>query len=163
MKTYPLLCLSLLVLGGCRAKTALPGLENDPVALPAAPEITPETVIQSPFQVTARANQNEFEAGKPIELEIEIKNISEKPADLHFSSGQSFDFSAVRTGDKDFVWSYGMNKRFIQALRTVTLEAGKSLDFKTTWNNVKEGTYIMGARITANGGLEAAPFQIIVK
>ena len=152
-----LLGLSAALLPGCRAKTLLPGAANTDMVVPPVP------MPQSPFQVTARANKSEFAAGEAVELEIEIKNNSEQSADLNFSSGQKFDFSATREGEKQQIWSYGMNKRFMQMLQTVTVEAGKSLEFQTVWKGAKPGKYTISAIITANSGLEAAPFEIVVK
>ncbi len=154
-----LLGVSAVLLPGCRAKNLLPGTANTDLVI--APVSAP--MPQSPFQITARANKTEFAAGEAVELEIEIKNTSDQSADLNFQSGQKFDFSATREGEKQAMWSYGMNKRFMQMLQTVPLEAGKSLEFKTVWNGAAPGKYTIGARITANGGLEAAPFPIVVK
>lgn len=157
--------LSASLLPGCRAKTSLPGASSTDLLVAPVPPVAapPDPMPQSPFQITARANQTDFEVGKPIEFEIEIKNISDQTADLNFKSGQKFDFSAQREGEKQAVWSYGMNKRFMQSLQTVSLEAGKSLRFETAWDGAKPGIYTIGARIMANGGLEATPFQLVVK
>lgn len=162
-----LIGLSAAFLPGCRAKNPLTGVGSEPIPvqpMPAPPiPVQPEPMPKSPFQVSARAGAAQFAVGKPVELAIEIKNSSSKAAELKFSSGQNFDFSATRVGDADFVWSYGMNKRFIQSMRTTSLEAGKTLSFTTVWTGAAAGTYTIKARITANGGLEAAPFQIVVK
>lgn len=162
-----------LLLAGCRAKTLAPGAS--PLdALPALPAptsaptptatVAPQTTPQSaaPFSVTARATNATVQAGAPIALEIEIKNATAQPQTLEFSSGQSFDFFATRAGETESVWSYGMNKRFIQMLRSQTLDAGKSLRFTTTWNGAAPGRYTVAGRITANGGLDAAPFEVVV-
>ena len=152
-----LLVLGASILPGCRAKNSLPtGNPTDalPVPLPA-----PAT----PFEVSARAKKAEFAAGKPVELEIEIKNVSDKTQTLQFSSGQSFDFSATRGGEKESAWNWAMNKMFMQALRSVKLESGKSQKFDAVWENAAPGRYLVMGSIAANGGLEAAPFLVVVK
>ena len=161
------LALSTSVLAGCRAKTSLPGAGAQPAAdqpvkeLPIVTDTTPPTNTD-PFTVTARAIQAEVKARKPIELEIEVKNTSQKTATLNFSSGQSFDFSATREGEKETAWSWSMDKMFAQALRSQPLEAGKSETFKAQWENAPVGRYTIKGVITANGGLSAAPFTVVV-
>ena len=159
--------LSLALLSGCRAKIPLLGAPQGTgpmAALPAVPDPMPQTPLpQTPFEISARAAKSEFVGGEIVALTLEIKNISAQAATLNFRSTQKFDFSATHVGEAGEVWSYGMNKRFMAALRTDTLEAGQSLKFETVWNSAKPGTYLIHAQIKANGGLQAAPFQIVVK
>lgn len=162
------LALSATVVAGCRAKSSLPGAGNgqtdalQPVKeLPIATDTTPPATT-GPFAVTARAVETEVKAGKPVALEIEVKNISPETATLNFSSGQSFDFSATREGEKKPVWIWSMDKLFAQALRSQQLEAGKSLKFTAQWEDAPAGRYTIQGTITANGGLNAAPFTVVV-
>ncbi len=162
MKTLQLLPI-LLIVGavapGCRAKNPMNPPATEPVLVPvdAAP------LPKSPLEVSARANKSQFAVGEPIEFAIEVKNVSAEAIDLNFTSGQKFDFFATRKGEKEAIWSYGMNKRFIQSLKTVSLEAGKSLDYSTVWQGAAAGKYKINSLVKANGGLEAAAFEIVVK
>ncbi len=171
MKNCPKLLLALLVcctfLSSCRAKRALPGAENTEIMT--APMIAPSKPMKNtpnaemPLVVTARASKQQFLGKEAVELQIEVKNTSQKMLALQFNSGQSFDFSATPVGKTEPIWSWGMNKRFMQALRTVELESGKSLPFTATWMGAAPGTYTMVGTITANGGLKAEPFQVVIQ
>ncbi|HEX9997739.1 MAG TPA: BsuPI-related putative proteinase inhibitor [Abditibacterium sp.] len=162
ISTLTLLVLGASILSGCRAKNSLPGAGN-PGGNPTDALPVPKPAPSTPFQVSARAKKAEFAVGKPVELQIEIKNVSDKTQTLQFSSGQSFNFSATREGEKDTAWNWAMDKMFTQALRSQPLEAGKSLKFDATWENATPGRYLVTGSITANGGLDAAPFLVIVK
>lgn len=162
MKTQQLLPIFLVlgaVLPGCRAKNPMNPSASEPVLVPVVSAPLPK----SPLETSARANKSQFAVGEAIEFSIEIKNTSTEAIDLNFTSGQKFDFFATRAGEKEAIWSYGMNKRFIQSLKTVSLEAGKTLDYSTVWQGAAAGKYTISALIKANGGIEAAPFQIVVK
>lgn len=159
--------LSTAVLAGCRAKTSLPGAGGGGVVVgqptQELPIVTPPvTTTTGPFAVTARAVQAEVKAGKPVDLEIQVKNISKETATLNFSSGQSFDFSATREGEKEPAWTWSMDKMFTQALRSQEVEAGKSETFKAQWENVPAGRYTIQGTLTTNSGLKAAPFTVVV-
>lgn len=167
MKTFVavtlLAALAPTLLTGCRARTSLPGAGGfDPmpafVPLP-APAADPAPMPKVPFEITMQSTQKD---DAPIELSIEIKNVTAQTIELNFTSGQKFDFSATPAGATDAVWSYGMNKRFIQSLSTVALEPGKPLHFETTWKDAKPGKYTIRAVIKANGGMESTPFEIEV-
>lgn len=139
------------------------GIKASPFKLTVKPASTPAlraAMPKSPFTITTSCDQNNDAL---IKLSLEIKNSTQKPIELKFTSGQKFDFIATPVGATEAVWSYGMNRRFTQALSTMSLEPGKSLQFETTWEDAKPGKYLIRAVIKANNGIEAAPFEFEVK
>jgi hypothetical protein len=164
------MALSASIVTGCRAKSSQPGEGNGEAAIGQLTQELPivttpvatDPTTAGPLVVTARALQSEVKAGRPVELEIEVRNVSKETAILKFSSGQSFDFSATREGEKEPVWTWSMDKMFMAALRSQPFEAGKSETFTAKWENAPEGHYTIQGKITANGGLNAAPFSVVV-
>jgi hypothetical protein len=165
------LALSASILPAYSAATPIPGAGNgnldmakpipQPVAVdpPAPAQPTPGT----PFTVTAGAKRSEYKAGKPIELEIEIKNTSKDLAEIQFSSSQRYNFFATREGETEPSWNWSANRSFAQAVGTEKIALGGSIKFKDVWENATPGTYTVSAVITGNGGLNAPPFTLIVK
>ncbi len=167
LSLFAALLLGGALLGGCRAKTSLPGAGNgDPTNAPviSVPVPMKKPPVTAPdLLVTARATKAQWSVGESVELQIEVKNTSEKVQILGFNSGQRFDFSATREGETEPIWSWARNKRFIQSLRTEELSPGKSLQFSAQWEGAAPGRYTINAVITANGRLKAEPFSVVVQ
>jgi hypothetical protein len=126
------------------------------------PALTPSTSA-TPFTVTAGAKKSEYKAGRPVELEIEIKNTSKDLAEIQFSSSQRYNFSATRDGETEPSWNWSANRSFAQAVGTEKIAPGGSIKFKDVWENPTSGTYTVQGVITGNGSLNAPPFTLIVK
>ncbi|PQV63611.1 Intracellular proteinase inhibitor [Abditibacterium utsteinense] len=169
MKNQPIflwmLLLSGTVLAGYRAKTSFSEASETTTApeFPASQIMKSTPITDLALVVTARASKSKFLSQEPIELEIEVKNTSDKTVVLQFNSGQNFDFSATQEGRSEIMWRWSRNKRFIQALRLQQLEAGKSLQFAAKWESAAPGRYIIGGIIAANGGLKAESLSIVVQ
>jgi hypothetical protein len=71
-----------------------------------------------------------------VRLTLHVTNTSGAPIDLEFTSGQRYDFQIAEV-DGDLVgetlWTWSMDKSFMQALGTETLEPGGSLRFTEEW------------------------------
>lgn len=63
-----------------------------------------------------------------IEMKITIKNDSEKDIFIEYTSGQKFDFQLL-DADKNTLWTWSANKMFIQALSTMEIKAGETVEF----------------------------------
>ncbi len=75
------------------------------------------------LQATAR--------GDSVVFVLQVTNTSEVPVDLHFRSGQSYDF-VVLSGERE-VWRWSEGQMFTQALRHERLQAGQTLRFEEAW------------------------------
>lgn len=146
------------------------------------PTIAMEAPIQKPLQangiaqpsdneafaVTASAIKATYERGETPQFTIEIQNTSDKEATLVTGSGQKFDFAAHKIGadgkaEAKATWKWSADKMFTMALVTKKLAPGEKQSFKATWPEAPAGKFEIRGLITANGGIEAAPFIIDIK
>jgi hypothetical protein len=116
----------------------------------------------SPFMVQAKAVQTAPKAGEVLDLVIEVKNTSDTLQTLRFTSGKRFDFQAFKPGETEPIWTWSAGRMFTQMLRDQLIEPGATATFKAKWPAPPQGKFSIRAKITANGGLEAAPFTIEV-
>ena len=131
------------------------------------PDISQPTE-KTAFAVTAAAIKETVERGESPEFTIEIQNISNKNATLVSGSGQKFDFSAFKIGAKGEVeskptWKWSSGMMFTMAIVSKNLAPNEKFSYKATWKDAPAGKYQIKGLITANGGIEAAPFNIEVK
>lgn len=117
----------------------------------------------SPFAVTAKAVQAAPKAGEVLELVIEVKNTSDTQQILHFTSGKRFDFQAFKAGDKTPVWTWSEGRVFTMMLRDQIIEPGQVIPLKAKWAAPPQGKFTIQATVTANGGLKAAPFDVVIE
>lgn len=76
-----------------------------------------------------------YALGSPVELKMEIKNISEEVINLKFPTNQRYDFFIFKKGDLVWRWSY--DKPFEEVHGSVELRSGESLAFTETWDTAK--------------------------
>lgn len=91
---------------------------------------TPSTAIK----VAATFTQTVFNVGStPLEAgaSLDVTNVSSKAVVLNFANGQEFEISLLDKNNR-VLNTWGANKRFTQAERDVTIEAGKSRSFGGT-------------------------------
>lgn len=87
------------------------------------------------LSMTARAAEPRYKLGTPIEIDMAVKNLTGKTNVVPFDSGMTYDVM-ITDENKNLVWSYGANLRFIRVLGSVTWEAGETKNFSATWNGV---------------------------
>ena len=72
-----------------------------------------------------------------VRLTLHVTNTSGAPIELEFTSGQRYDFQVAQVdGDVigETLWTWSMDKSFMQALGTETLAAGASLSYTEEWS-----------------------------
>ncbi|CAN5664810.1 hypothetical protein BH23GEM6_BH23GEM6_20430 [soil metagenome] len=69
--------------------------------------------------------------GDTVFFVFQVTNTSTEPVELHFRSGQTYDF-AVMDGDRT-VWRWSDDQMFTQALRQEVLAPGATLRFEESW------------------------------
>jgi len=126
-------------------------------------------VVASPVRVQATLDKTELKAGEPLAVTITATNTTKEAQTLHFGSGQSFDVF-INNEDGQPIWSWGANKRFTMALRSVELQPGETKTFDATWNGealpdfkLAPGTYSVQAVLTTNPRVFAAPVRVEIK
>jgi hypothetical protein len=66
-----------------------------------------------------------------VHFVLQVTNTTDRPIELAFGSGQSFDF-AVRRGDRE-LWRWSADRMFTQALRSETLAPGDTKRYDAGW------------------------------
>ena len=126
-------------------------------------------VLASPVQFKATTDKTEYGKDEPIKISLASKNTSGQDKVVSFGSSQTFDVS-IRNEEGKEIWSWGANKRFMQALRDVTYKAGETKTFDASWNGrpfpdytITPGTYTIQAVLMSNPHVYAAPIRITIK
>lgn len=101
-------------------------------------------------KVEVKASESE------AEIKILLKNTSENPLNIVFSSGQKFDFVITNEAGNE-VYSYSIDKSFVQVLEEMELEAKGEEEWIETWDyttndgeRLPEGEYKITAKVTAS-------------
>jgi hypothetical protein len=91
-----------------------------------------------------------------VRLLLQVTNATQGPLTLHFTSGQSYDFS-VSDGGRP-VWTWSADMMFTQALRSETLAAGETRSFRETWRPPAE---LRGRTLTATARLTSSSHPVV--
>lgn len=144
----------------CAPKSKAPKAKA-PVAAP---------VAAAPSQVTLQGSTDEarYTPGQPIAVRLSAANTSKRDALLQFTSGQRFDFSVYKLGQREPVYTWSASRMFIQALGSLRLRPGQKQDFEATigdeMGSLGPGRYILVAKLTTSPRpIVAAPiaFEIV--
>lgn len=76
-----------------------------------------------------------YALGSPVELKMEVKNISAEVVNLDFPTNQRYDFFIFKKGDLVWRWSY--DKPFEEMPVEVNLASGESLVFSEPWETAQ--------------------------
>ncbi len=126
-------------------------------------------IVAAPVQLSMTLDKTELKEGEAVAIKITATNTTKAAQTLRFGSGQSFDvFVSDEAGQQ--IWSWGANKRFTMALRSVELQPGESKTFDATWNGealpdfkMAPGTYSVQAVLTTIPRVYAAPVRVEIK
>jgi hypothetical protein len=69
--------------------------------------------------------------GDTVFFVLQVTNTSTEPVELHYRSGQSYEF-VVLQGERE-MWRWSADQMFTQALRHERLEPGATLRFEEAW------------------------------
>lgn len=91
-----------------------------------------------------------------VTLTFAVLNPGTAPVELHFTSGQQYDFR-IRTAGGAPVWTWSANKSFIAALSSRTLAPNETLTYTEQWTPVQPGSYVaLGSLVSSSHHAEAA-------
>ena len=82
--------------------------------------------------------QRTFPHNGPILLRLTLRNPSEQPVSLAFSSGRKYD-AVLLTEDGRELWRWSDGRRFMQALSQLQLEPGSESSFELVCDPKEEG------------------------
>jgi len=100
---------------------------------------------------TIVTNRRTYRRGEPVSITLVKTNISSSPRTLTYTTGQRYDFEAVRT-DGRVVWRWSQGRVFTQQTGTVTLQPGENQVFTATWDQRnQQGNLVTPQDITIRG------------
>lgn len=90
-----------------------------------------------------------------VRFTLQVTNASAQPVTLHFSSGQSYDFTVSDGGS--VVWRWSEDHMFTQALRGEPLAPGQTRSWSETW---RPAASLRGRLLTATGRLTSTSHPV---
>ena len=119
--------------------------------------------------LTATTDKRVYSVGEAVKVDFALQNGANAPTTFNFNSGQTYDIF-VRNAAGDLVWSWAANKRFIMAIRDVTLAAGEKQNFSEQWDGhalpdyeITPGQYTVEAVYASTPAVRAAPVNIEIR
>lgn len=79
-----------------------------------------------------------------------VTNTGSDPVELTFRSGKRADVVVTDTGSGEEVWRWSAGRMFTQAISTVELAGGETLDRSFTWDDPPAGSYEAEGTLAAN-------------
>ncbi len=113
----------------------------------------------------------EVTPGRPVRLVLELKNLTDKPLTLNFSTGKQYDFE-VHDSNNQLIWAWSRGKVFIQAATKIILGPKEQIKFTPDWDQrdnegrqVVAGTYQVTGLIPTTGPeiVESQTKSLVIK
>ena len=106
-------------------------------------------------------------AGQPIAVRLRATNTSRQPTVLRFTSGQRFDFTVFRVGQRESVYTWSATRMFLQAVGSLALRPGQSQNYEAAigdeMGTLGPGRYRLIARLANSPRpIVAAPVEFEV-
>lgn len=134
----------------------------------AAKAKAPVTAAQPQVTLRASTDQTRYTSGQPIAVHLTAANTSKRDALLRFSSGQRFDFSVYKLGQREPVYTWSASRMFLQAAGSLRLRPAQKQQFEASigdeMGSLAPGKYRLLAKLTNSGRPIAAPpiaFEIV--
>jgi hypothetical protein len=148
------------------------GSRNGPAHVQLA-VLMPESAAIS---ATVATSAKTYRLGAPVVLTLTVKNGSGAPQRLSFSSGQKYDFE-IHSGSSlrsHKVWQWSNGRMFAMMMNSTTIEPGKSITYKETFDprakgpdgktvSLPAGPYTVGAVLKARPSTPAATTTFTVR
>jgi hypothetical protein len=97
-----------------------------------------------------------YPLGGPVDLKLEIENISDEVVRLNFDSSQLFDFKIYRKGWEVWRWSY--DKIFEKTELRLSIYPKEVWTFQTEWDTKdNKRRWVLGGRYYIEGILNSSP------
>ncbi|MDH4222122.1 MAG: BsuPI-related putative proteinase inhibitor [candidate division Zixibacteria bacterium] len=125
-------------------------------------QTTPHHIIPPPEEYNSRikvrviTQDRSYPRGGPVDLKLEIENISQEVVSLDFDLNQLFDFVIYRKGGEVWRWSY--DKIFDKTQLNLYIYPGEVWTFQTEWDTKdNQRRYVSGGRYYVEGILRISP------
>ena len=113
------------------------------------PQASGESRNEGNVTVTLTIEPSRVRTGQSARFTLSLQNNSGRPADLHFSSGQRYDFWVMRGGRE--VWRWSTDHSFTQALIDEQLEGQSGKQYAESWTPDDPGRYEVRGEVRAKG------------
>jgi len=91
--------------------------------------------------------------GDSVRFSLQVTNASQQPVRLAFSTTQLFEFVVEDQGEE--LWRWSDDRMFAQALQELTLAAGETRAFETTWQPP-----VQRGELTVRAWLVGRPYRV---
>jgi len=116
----------------------------------------PEENPYKKIKVRVITQDRGYPLGGPVDLKLEIENISEDVVRLNFDSNQLFDFKIYRKGWEVWRWSY--DKTFEKTELRLSIYPKEVWTFKAEWDTKdNQRRWVLGGRYYIEGILNSSP------
>lgn len=116
----------------------------------------PEENLFKKLRVQILTQDRGYPLGGPVDLKLEIENISGEVVRLNFNSNQLFDFVIYRKGWEVWRWSY--DKVFDKTELELYIYPQEIWTFQAEWDTKdKRRRYVLGGRYYIEGVLNTSP------
>lgn len=96
-----------------------------------------------------------------VTLTFTVLNPGTAPVELHFTSGQQYEFR-IRTAGGAPVWTWSANKSFTAALSSRTLGPNESVTYVEQWTAAQPGSYLaLGSLVSSSHHAEAVTAFVV--
>jgi hypothetical protein len=115
----------------------------------------PEEAPYQKIEVRVLTQDKGYPLGGPVDLKLEIENISAETVKFNFDSSQLFDFVIYRRGWEVWRWSY--DKTFEKTPLELHIYPGEVWSFQTEWDaKDNQRRYVLGGRYYIEGILKTS-------
>jgi hypothetical protein len=108
-----------------------------------------------------------YKSGEPVRFTLTAINGDDRPRNLIFRGGQSFDITVTSKTMDTLRWDWSHGRFFTLMIRNVTLRPGETMSFDAVWkqqsnqgSEMPRGDYLVQAKLTSEKAVAAAPFTI---
>ena len=117
--------------------------------------IPPSEDFNTRIEVRVVTQDRGYPLGGPVDLKLEVENISESVVRMNFDSNQLFDFKIFR---RDWeIWSWSHDKVFEQTEVELYLYPGEAWSFQAEWDTKdNRRRYVLGGRYYIEGILNSS-------
>jgi len=106
------------------------------------PADTSMSLSTEKIEFTLETEKNQFKSGEPVNIKLDVKNITEDDLTLEFETTNHCEFTIRREMNFVFfthgldVWRSSYNQKYEDEENKIILKPGQSKTFKTTWKQI---------------------------
>jgi hypothetical protein len=123
-----------------------------------------QRITEKTLAVQLKLSSDQISAGDKVDLVLTVTNLSDSQLTLHFSSGQIFDFYAVRASTNDATasltsadWSWANDMFFTEALQEIELGVDETRTYQITWDGRDNAGQILTGELMVGAKLVSVP------